>query len=81
MRLSDFTTLTFDCYGTLIDWERGIAAELIGLRQQGITLRLQGSMSGAVIFHFLMLAEGIIAGDAEREDGAEKNRTNDTRRH
>ena len=23
-RLSDFTTLTFDCYGTLIDWETGI---------------------------------------------------------
>ena len=26
MRLSDFTTLTFDCYGTLIDWEGGIVA-------------------------------------------------------
>jgi len=26
--LSDFTTLTFDCYGTLIDWEAGILAEL-----------------------------------------------------
>ena len=25
MRLSDFNTLTFDCYGTLIDWETGIA--------------------------------------------------------
>lgn len=24
MRLSDFTALTFDCYGTLIDWETGI---------------------------------------------------------
>ena len=23
-KLSEFTTLTFDCYGTLIDWERGI---------------------------------------------------------
>lgn len=23
-----FTTLTFDCYGTLIDWERGITQEL-----------------------------------------------------
>ena len=23
-RLTDFTTLTFDCYGTLIDWEAGI---------------------------------------------------------
>lgn len=26
MRLADFTTLTFDCYGTLIDWEGGIVA-------------------------------------------------------
>jgi 2-haloalkanoic acid dehalogenase type II len=24
MRLTDFDTLTFDCYGTLIDWETGI---------------------------------------------------------
>jgi 2-haloacid dehalogenase len=24
MRLSDFSALTFDCYGTLIDWETGI---------------------------------------------------------
>jgi len=28
LRLTDFSTLTFDCYGTLIDWERGILAEL-----------------------------------------------------
>ncbi|HLI10290.1 MAG TPA: haloacid dehalogenase type II [Alphaproteobacteria bacterium] len=27
-RVTEFTTLTFDCYGTLIDWERGILAEL-----------------------------------------------------
>jgi 2-haloacid dehalogenase len=26
--VTDFTTLTFDCYGTLIDWETGILAEL-----------------------------------------------------
>ena len=24
MKLTDFTTLTFDCYGTLIDWETGM---------------------------------------------------------
>ena len=24
MKLSDFTALTFDCYGTLIDWETGM---------------------------------------------------------
>jgi 2-haloalkanoic acid dehalogenase type II len=28
MKLSDFTTLTFDCYGTLIDWESGIHTAL-----------------------------------------------------
>ena len=28
MNLADFDTLTFDCYGTLIDWETGIAAAL-----------------------------------------------------
>jgi 2-haloalkanoic acid dehalogenase type II len=28
MRLSDFDALTFDCYGTLIDWESGILAAL-----------------------------------------------------
>ncbi len=28
MKLNDFSTLTFDCYGTLIDWERGITDAL-----------------------------------------------------
>ncbi len=28
MRLSDFKVLTFDCYGTLIDWETGIVRAL-----------------------------------------------------
>ena len=28
MKLSDFRVLTFDCYGTLIDWESGIFAAL-----------------------------------------------------
>lgn len=28
MRLGDFSTLTFDCYGTLIDWESGMLAGL-----------------------------------------------------
>ena len=34
MRLSDFTTLSFDCYGTLIDWEAGLSAALRGLRDR-----------------------------------------------
>jgi 2-haloacid dehalogenase len=28
MRLTDYAALTFDCYGTLIDWEAGITAVL-----------------------------------------------------
>ena len=28
MQLTDFEALSFDCYGTLIDWEAGIAAVL-----------------------------------------------------
>jgi 2-haloalkanoic acid dehalogenase type II len=28
MRLTDFEALSFDCYGTLIDWEAGLAAVL-----------------------------------------------------
>ena len=28
MRLEHFSALTFDCYGTLIDWEAGILAAL-----------------------------------------------------
>src|SRR3989442_9412725 len=28
MQLTDFRVLTFDCYGTLIDWETGISGAL-----------------------------------------------------
>jgi len=31
MRLTDFKALTFDCYGTLIDWESGMIAALAAL--------------------------------------------------
>lgn len=31
MRLSDFRVLSFDCYGTLIDWETGIVSALAPL--------------------------------------------------
>jgi len=34
MRLSDFTALSFDCYGTLIDWEAGLSRALEPLRRQ-----------------------------------------------
>jgi len=34
MRLSDFKALSFDCYGTLIDWESGITEALRPLRER-----------------------------------------------
>jgi len=34
MKLSNFTTLTFDCYGTLIDWESGLWAALAPLARK-----------------------------------------------
>lgn len=34
MRLSDFRVLTFDCYGTLIDWESGILSALAPWRER-----------------------------------------------
>ncbi|SAK56266.1 haloacid dehalogenase [Caballeronia hypogeia] len=40
MRLTGFKALTFDCYGTLIDWEAGIAAGLASL-----TARLDPSIT------------------------------------
>lgn len=33
MKLTDFQVLTFDCYGTLIDWERGILDALAPLNR------------------------------------------------
>ena len=39
MRLRDFDALTFDCYGTLIDWESGLYTALAPLlARAGITL-------------------------------------------
>ena len=35
MRLTDFKLLTFDCYGTLIDWETGIIKALRPLLRKG----------------------------------------------
>jgi 2-haloacid dehalogenase len=35
MKLRDFKALTFDCYGTLIDWETGLYTALQPLAQKG----------------------------------------------
>src|SRR3569833_2539918 len=40
MQLTDFKALTFDCYGTLIDWETGLYTALQPLlRRGGVTLK------------------------------------------
>src|SRR3569833_2103934 len=39
-KLTDFKALTFDCYGTLIDWETGLYAALqTMLKRGGVTLK------------------------------------------
>jgi 2-haloacid dehalogenase len=40
MRLSDFRALTFDCYGTLIDWESGMIEAL-----KPLTSKVSGSLT------------------------------------
>lgn len=55
MRLSEFRVLTFDCYGTLIDWEAGITTALQPMLAQagtppapGMALREFARHEGAV---------------------------------
>jgi 2-haloacid dehalogenase len=51
MDLTDFEALSFDCYGTLIDWEAGLSAVLVPwARAQGLSLteeQLLAEYSGA----------------------------------
>ena len=35
MKLTDFKALTFDCYGTLIDWETGMVRGAQAADEQG----------------------------------------------
>ena len=47
MKLTDFEALSFDCYGTLIDWEAGLSAVLIPwARGQGISLTGEQLLTG-----------------------------------
>ena len=49
MKLTDFRVLTFDCYGTLIDWESGIHTALQPLlRKAGLTLSRDAVLETAV---------------------------------
>jgi 2-haloalkanoic acid dehalogenase type II len=45
MQLTDFSTLTFDCYGTLIDWETGIFTALHPLlARAGVRMRRNAAL-------------------------------------
>ena len=47
MELTDFEALSFDCYGTLIDWETGLAAVLVPwASQRGLTLGGEELLTG-----------------------------------
>ncbi|PYE28144.1 hypothetical protein C7410_101476 [Paraburkholderia silvatlantica] len=61
MELTDFDTLTFDCYGTLIDWESGIFAGLKPLieRARVPLSRDQSNARLQVAFDAIFTAEGI----------------------
>ena len=46
MRLTDFEALSFDCYGTLIDWETGLLTALAPLRERtGGTVSEQAALT------------------------------------
>lgn len=57
MRLTDFDALSFDCYGTLIDWETGLRAGL---------LRVSGLSDGRVAVDGLLEAYGEAESATER---------------
>ena len=44
--LDKFTHLTFDCYGTLIDWEAGILSAVVPvLERHGVSVALPTAVS------------------------------------
>ncbi len=47
MKLTDFEALSFDCYGTLIDWEAGLSAVLTPwAREHGLALTEEQLLTG-----------------------------------
>lgn len=51
MKLTDFKALTFDCYGTLIDWESGMIAGLKSLTDQASQNLTRDQILEAHAFH------------------------------
>jgi 2-haloacid dehalogenase len=51
MRLTDFKVLTFDCYGTLIDWETGILEALRPLLRRDPVERSRDDVLASIARH------------------------------
>jgi putative hydrolase of the HAD superfamily len=51
MKLTDFDALTFDCYGTLVDWESGIVEGLRPLAERSATARSRNQILEAHARH------------------------------
>ena len=59
MKLTDFEALSFDCYGTLIDWEAGLTAVLVPwARERGLTLTAEQLLTEYAGLEAAVEAEG-----------------------
>jgi len=59
MKLTDFRALSFDCYGTLIDWEAGLSAVLVPwARERGLTLTAEQLLTEYAGLEAAVEAEG-----------------------
>ncbi len=59
MKLTDFEALSFDCYGTLIDWEAGLSAVLVPwARERGLTLTAEQLLTEYAGLEAAVEAEG-----------------------
>lgn len=59
MKLTDFEALSFDCYGTLIDWEAGLSAVLVPwARARGLTLTAEQLLTEYAGLEAAVEAEG-----------------------
>jgi 2-haloacid dehalogenase len=59
MKLTDFEALSFDCYGTLIDWEAGLSAVLVPwAKERGLTLTAEQLLTEYAGLEAAVEAEG-----------------------
>jgi 2-haloacid dehalogenase len=59
MKLTDFEALSFDCFGTLIDWEAGLSAVLVPwARDRGLTLTAERLLTEYAGLEAAVEAEG-----------------------